>query len=197
MSIPEICHIFFISGFLEQENECRYIDCLTCLSPGTSLTIVPSALTQVICGMGVPLDWQMTSVPVVLLKSTWLGGSWMNTGPEVMSPCIWASLRPNAARATAKAHHPREAAAILCRLIVEAIFNWDSCAHLRHEMKMTALSGDANYAQLLLISTHNQGQRQLVMTVSWYHHNKEERDLTVSLYLCGSRINVHVEVEAC
>jgi hypothetical protein len=59
------------------------LSCLTCLNPGTSLTGDPSVLTQLICGSGNPLDWQTISVPVVLLKSTWFGGSWMNTGPEV------------------------------------------------------------------------------------------------------------------
>lgn len=55
----------------------------TFLNPGTSWTMDPSVLTQVIWGMGVPRDWQMISVPVVFEKSIWLGGSWMNTGPEV------------------------------------------------------------------------------------------------------------------
>ena len=56
---------------------------LTCLSPGTSLTISPLPLTQTMCGIGVPRAWHTISVPVVLEKSTWLGGSWINTGPDV------------------------------------------------------------------------------------------------------------------
>ena len=59
---------------------------------------VPSALTQVILGMGVPRDWQMTSAPVVLEKSTWLGGSWIKTGPLVGSP-PWAIDDPAKAEA--------------------------------------------------------------------------------------------------
>ena len=61
-------------------------------NPGTSSATThlwPSCLTQVIRGNGVPLDWHMTSIPVVLEKSTWFGGSCMNTGPDV-SAC-WAS----------------------------------------------------------------------------------------------------------
>ena len=34
-------------------------------------------------GMGVPRAWHTISVPVVLEKSTWFGGSWINTGPDV------------------------------------------------------------------------------------------------------------------
>ena len=56
---------------------------LTCLSPGTSLTISPLPLTQTMCGIGVPRAWHTISVPVVLEKSTWFGGSWINTGPDV------------------------------------------------------------------------------------------------------------------
>ena len=50
--------------------------------------MVPSlALTQVISGMGVPRDWHTISVPVVFEKSTWFGGSWMNSGPaRVLRP---------------------------------------------------------------------------------------------------------------
>jgi hypothetical protein len=43
----------------------------------------PSSLVHTILGIGVPRDWQTISVPVVLEKSTWFGGSWMKTGPEV------------------------------------------------------------------------------------------------------------------
>ena len=60
---------------------------LTCLNPGTSLMMVPSVLTQVIFGSGVPRLWQMISAPVVLEKSTWLGGSWTKTGPDTS---LWA-----------------------------------------------------------------------------------------------------------
>ena len=68
---------------------------LTCLNPGTSLAIIHpflSDLTQVILGRGVPLDWQMTVVPVVFEKSTWLGGSWINTGPDKSACCAKTRL---------------------------------------------------------------------------------------------------------
>ena len=63
------------------------IECNTCLNPGTSFMMVPSVLTQVIFGSGVPRLWQMISAPVVLEKSTWLGGSWTKTGPDTS---LWA-----------------------------------------------------------------------------------------------------------
>ena len=54
----------------------------TCLNPGTSWTTLPSVLTQVIWGNGVPRLWQIISAPVVLEKSIWFGGSCTNTGPD-------------------------------------------------------------------------------------------------------------------
>lgn len=58
---------------------------ITCRSPGTSPTAVPSDRTQMISGVGDPRAAHSTVAPVVLLKSTRLAGSFMNIGPIVSS----------------------------------------------------------------------------------------------------------------
>lgn len=57
----------------------------TCLNPGTSPTAVPSARTQMTSGAGDPRAAHSTTAPVVLLKSTRFGGSFMKIGPIVSS----------------------------------------------------------------------------------------------------------------
>lgn len=57
----------------------------TCRSPGTSPTAVPSDRTQMTSGGGDPRAAHSTTAPVVLLKSTRFGGSFINIGPMVSS----------------------------------------------------------------------------------------------------------------
>ncbi len=54
----------------------------TCLSPGTSVTGLPSALIHRISGRGLPVAAHSTTVPVVLEKSIRLDGSFKKTGPD-------------------------------------------------------------------------------------------------------------------
>lgn len=54
----------------------------TCLSPGTSVTGLPSALIHRISGRGLPVAAHSTTVPVVLEKSMRLVGSFKKTGPD-------------------------------------------------------------------------------------------------------------------
>lgn len=58
---------------------------LTCRNPGTSPTAVPSDRIQMISGDGFPRAVHSMTEPVVLEKSTLLGGSLMNIGPTVVS----------------------------------------------------------------------------------------------------------------
>lgn len=54
----------------------------TCLSPGTSVTGLPSALIHRISGRGLPVAAHSTTVPVVFEKSMRLAGSFKKTGPD-------------------------------------------------------------------------------------------------------------------
>lgn len=59
-----------------------FIFVFTCLSPGTSVTGLPSALIHRISGRGLPVAAHSTTVPVVLEKSMRLDGSFKKTGPD-------------------------------------------------------------------------------------------------------------------
>lgn len=72
-----VVHFFFPSWSV------FYLNFLfTCLSPGTSVTGLPSALIHRISGRGLPVAAHSTTVPVVLEKSMRLVGSFKKTGPD-------------------------------------------------------------------------------------------------------------------
>ena len=71
----------------------KRMNCHTCLSPGTSVTGVPSALIQSISGRGLPVAAQSTTVPVVFEKSMRLVGSFKKTGPDKPLPPFIPSAR--------------------------------------------------------------------------------------------------------
>lgn len=50
------------------------------LSPGTVLIRVPSFVSHVMLGVGLPWAKHVICAPVLLLNSTYDGGSWMNDG---------------------------------------------------------------------------------------------------------------------
>ena len=77
-SLPSFIFFFFffeLVSFL-------FLFLFTCLSPGTSVTGLPSALIQRISGRGLPVAAHSTTVPVVLEKSMRLVGSFKKTGPD-------------------------------------------------------------------------------------------------------------------
>ncbi|GBP44661.1 hypothetical protein EVAR_44189_1 [Eumeta japonica] len=61
---------------------------LTWRRPGTSPTAVPSPRTQMTSGAGEPRAAHSTTAPVVLLKSTLFGGSFMKIGPKDSSSAV-------------------------------------------------------------------------------------------------------------
>ena len=78
-SLPSF--IFFFYFFVELVSF-LFLFLFTCLSPGTSVTGLPSALIQRISGRGLPVAAHSTTVPVVLEKSMRLVGSFKKTGPD-------------------------------------------------------------------------------------------------------------------
>ena len=74
-----VVHFFF---FFFELVSFLFLFLFTCLSPGTSVTGLPSALIQRISGRGLPVAAHSTTVPVVLEKSMRLVGSFKKTGPD-------------------------------------------------------------------------------------------------------------------
>ena len=75
------CSLASSSSFLYLKFS-TFIFFFTCLSPGTSVTGLPSALIHRISGRGLPVAAHSTTVPVVLEKSMRLDGSFKKTGPD-------------------------------------------------------------------------------------------------------------------
>ena len=78
-SLPSFFFFFF---FFFELVSFLFLFLFTCLSPGTSVTGLPSALIQRISGRGLPVAAHSTTVPVVLEKSMRLVGSFKKTGPD-------------------------------------------------------------------------------------------------------------------
>lgn len=70
----------------------RNVECQrTHLNPGTVLTMLPSLVSHVINGIGLPCAIHVILDPVLLLNMTCDGGSWTNDGTCKMLPCrLWS-----------------------------------------------------------------------------------------------------------